>query len=464
MHTSVEISWLSAAVGGISTVGNHGETVFPESETINPYTPLLEWITDVLATCSETVAILSDSKTSLASFQSGPPAFFLFHWFTSVASIMFSLGMNGASTASGKYRGQAVYMFAFDIAYEMGDEPIKELLGQKVEQFKVDSSRRNPKHPFFYRPQMVRLPLVKAMGPFGPVELERVIKVLPIGAISITVTVPFEVERLGDLVTFHDLHLGERSLHAEVRELAERIYIQLRPQLVRPQEYLAEEEAYTVFCLESASVLPAPELRAEDWLHRNRRHVAGLLTQETDAENLSEQEAMESTSRYISYYQSDLAVMDWDAALVIDEPQDFAEVLYVIELANLHLAELEAYDRLLDRALERSYRDLRQRSYRKREVVISLREIRVDLARFSDELSNITKFIGDWHLARVHEMIASRFHLGEWHRMVDEKLRTLDNLYQLLQHDQSNRWMLILESTIVLLFIIDLIMIFMLKQ
>jgi hypothetical protein len=354
-------------------------------------------------------------------------------------------------------------MFAFDIAYEMRREPITQLLGQKVEQFKVDPSKRSPKHPFFFRPQMVRLPLAKAMCPNGPVELERVIKILPIGAISITVIIPFEVERLEQLVDFHDLHLGERSLHAEVRELAERIYCDLRPFLIKPQEYLAEEEAYTVFCLETSSVLPAPEQRAEDWLNTHRREVAALLTQEPDPEKLSEQEASESTNRYLSYYQNDIAVIDWDAALVIDEPADFAEALYVIELGNLHLAELEAYDRLLDRAIERSYRDLRLRHVRKREMLFLLREIRVDLARFGDELSNITKFIGDWHLARVHEMISSRFHLAEWHSTLDEKVRTLDNLYQMLQHDQTNRLMLILETTIVLLFIMDLVMLFLLK-
>src|SRR5439155_979149 len=83
-----------------------------------------------------------------------------------------------------------------------------------------------------------------------------------------------------------------------------------------------------------------------------------------------------------------------------------------------------------------------------------LREIRVDLARLSDELSNITKFFGDWHLARIYENISARFHLGDWHRTIDEKLKTLANLYQLLQHDQTNRWMLMLEATIVLLFVI----------
>ncbi|HEV8544392.1 MAG TPA: hypothetical protein VGR78_18535 [Verrucomicrobiae bacterium] len=370
--------------------------------------------------------------------------------------------MNSHPPKEARYRGEAVYMFAFDLAYEMAREPVQQLLGEKVEQFKFDPSKRTPKHPFFFRPQMVRLPICKRIGPSGPIEIERVIKILPIGAISITARVPFEVERLEDLVDFHDLQFGDRSLHGEVREVAEKIYVELRPHLIRPMEYLAEEEAYTVFCLETGTLLPAPEFRAEDWLNAHRRAVAALLTQETDLEKLSEQEANESTSRYLSYYQNDLVVIDWDAALVVDEPKDFAEVIYVMELANLNLAELEAYDRLLDRALERSYRDLRGRQSRKRkEILMELREIRIDLARYNDELSNITKFFGDWHLARVYETIASRFHLGDWHSIVDEKLKTLDNLYQILQHDQSNRWMLTLEVTVVLLFIIDLIILFM---
>ena len=65
-----------------------------------------------------------------------------------------------------------------------------------------------------------------------------------------------------------------------------------------------------------------------------------------------------------------------------------------------------------------------------------LREIRIDLARFSDELSNITKFFGDWHLARIYENLSARFHLADWHRTIDGKLKTLDDLYQILNHDQ----------------------------
>ena len=361
-----------------------------------------------------------------------------------------------------QYVGEVVYIYAFDVAYEMIRRPVRELLGQPVAQFVVDASKRSPRHLFFYRPQMVRLPPLERIGPSGPVRMERVIKLLPVGAFSITVRVPFEVARIEDLVAFHDLQFTNGSLHQEVRRLAEEVRRELDAYFIRPVQQLAEEEAYTVFCLESPLLTEEGQsLRTEHWLRANRREVASLLTQEPDIDHLSKQEADESTGRFLSYYESDLVVIDWDAALIIDERQNFDETLYVMELANLQLAELEAYDRILDDSLERAYRDLTVRPMRGRSVMLrELREIRFDLARFSDELSNITKFFGDWHLARIYENISARFHLADWHRTIDGKLQTLDDLYQLLNHDQTNRWMLILEVTIVLLFVIDLVILF----
>ena len=361
-----------------------------------------------------------------------------------------------------QYGGEVVYIYAFDIAYDMSRRPIPELLGQPVAQFSVDTSKRSPRHLFFYKPQMIRLPPNERIGPYGPVRVERAVKLLPVGAISITVRVPFSVKNIEELVAFHDLQFSNGSLQEEVRQLADDLRRELEPYMIRPVGRLEEEEAYTVFCIESPLLTPeGGRLGAEQWFGMHRREIAALLTQESDIAQLSEQEASESTSRYLSYYEDDLVVIDWDAALLIDERKEFDETLYIMELANLQLAELEAYDRLLDEAFERSYRDLRLRPIRSRSDVLSdLREIRIDLARFSDELSNITKFFGDWHLARLYETIASRFHLADWHRTINEKLKTLDNLYQLLKHDQTNRWMLLLEMTIVLLFVIDLVLLF----
>src|SRR5215469_6230382 len=106
---------------------------------------------------------------------------------------------------------------------------------------------------------------------------------------------------------------------------------------------------------------------------------------------------------------------------------------------------MEAYDRILDDSLDRAYRDLTFRHFRgRRSIMRELREIRIDLARLSDELSNITKFFGDWHLARIYKGLSDRFHLADWHRTIDEKLKTLDDLYQILRADQNNRTMMVL--------------------
>ena len=358
-----------------------------------------------------------------------------------------------------RYRGEVVYLYAFDVAYDTARKPIRELLGQPVAQFSVDASKRSPRQLFFYRPQMVRLPPMERVGPLGPVRMERVIKLLPVGAIGISVRVPFAVAHFEELVAFHDLQFSNGALNEEVRRLAQEVTTELRGHLVRPQAQLPEEEAYTVFCI-AAPVLNAANqpMNAEQWFQEHRRQVAALLTQEEATERLSKQEAEESTARYLSYYDNDVVVVDWDAALLVDEPRDFDETLFIMELANLQLAELEAYDRLLDHALERSYRDLGERPLRsRRDTLRELREIRIDMARFNDELSNATKFFGDWHLARIYEKISARFHLADWHRTIEGKLKTLDDLYQILKHDQNTRVMLWLEIAIVLLFVIDLV-------
>ncbi|MEN9546606.1 MAG: hypothetical protein RLZZ356_1338 [Verrucomicrobiota bacterium] len=361
------------------------------------------------------------------------------------------------NTASPKarLRGEVVYFFAYDIAYELSRELPASVMGHAVSEYRLDASKRNPKHLVFYRPRMIRLPDEQRQGPHGPVSIRIEAKILPIGAISLRVRVPFEVSHLADLVAYHDLQFQDGTLDQEIRRLAERLRAELAPWVLRANEALSEEEAYTVFCLEPP-VDDGTPFRSGIWLETHRESIAGLLNQENDPACLSDQETHESTSRHISYYQHDLAVIDWDAALLVDTPSEWEECLYAIEVANLQLAELEAYDRHLDLVLERSYRDLAGGPMRTRKALLtSLRELRIDMARFSDELSNINKFLGDWHLARIYETAAIRFHLSDWKKGVEEKLKTVGELHELLKSDHSNRWMMALEITVVLLFILD---------
>jgi len=358
------------------------------------------------------------------------------------------------------YRGEVVYIYAYDIAYDIKNEPVERILGQPTKDYLVGPSKRIPKQMFFYRPRVAEfVPEKRALDNGQSVEIRKSVKIFGVGAMTVQVRVPFEVERLEDLVDYHDLEFAGRGLDDEVGEFAERVLKDLEPNCVRPVGTLTQAEAYTVFCI---GVLPGVSgehgARAEDWLKANRRRVASLLMQEEDDEVLSEQEAYESTGLYLSYYGDDLVVVDWDSAVVVGQQDALDDVLHIMELANVQLVELAAYDRVLDEALQVAYSDMNKQTVRStRKMLENLRELRIDLARISDELSNITKFFGDWHLAKTHRNLMDRFHLGDWQRIIGEKTRTLDGLYQILLQNRLNSVMLLLEVTIVLLFIIDLV-------
>ena len=359
------------------------------------------------------------------------------------------------------FHGEVVCFFACDLAHEMRREPVARLLGQPVVAHAVDPSARNPRRLSFYRPQMVPLPPVERQGPHGPVQVRRTVTVVSLGALSITVRIPFAVADLAELAAYRDPQLDGRRLADEVRALAEEARRELLPLLVAPHDAQSELVAYSAIVLTRPPVPVAEGFQAEAWLQQHRRGVAGLLLQEADPAPLSEQQVQQATARWLSYYGHDLAVVGWDAALLVEPTAAVEQSLYIMELANLQLTELEAYDRILDQAVERSYRDVRRPS----RVLLNrslhhLRELRIDLARLSEELENTTKFFGDWYLARLYGELAGRLHLHAWHRAIDDKLSTIDDMYQLAKQDAQNRWMLVLEASILLLFIVEVVALF----
>ena len=157
-------------------------------------------------------------------------------------------------------------------------------------------------------------------------------------------------------------------------------------------------------------------------------------------------------------------VIDWDAALVVDLDRPPEDVLFVLELANLQLEEFQWMDRVLDGYLDRAHADLGRRRWwsvgATAAVLRSLRRLRLDLARLADAVAHATKFVGDWHLARVYALARERFHLDQWRASVGERLGQLDELYTLARGEVNDRRMLWLEAAIVLLFVIDLVLLF----
>jgi hypothetical protein len=203
------------------------------------------------------------------------------------------------------------------------------------------------------------------------------------------------------------------------------------------------------------------------WLGDQRREVAGLLT-ETAASQLSEAQVGEVLRIQRSFENTDLAVIDWDAALVVDLTGYVDDVLYALELANLQLEEFRVMDRRLDTYLDRAYDDLDRRRLPlfggATKTLRHLRRFRVDVAKLTDEVTHITKFFGDWHLARVYLGARDRFYLDQWRASVEQRLAQLDKLYSVFHAEVNEQRMLWLEAIIVVFFAIDLLILLFLRR
>lgn len=362
-------------------------------------------------------------------------------------------------------KGDIIYLYAYDIAYEANLAEIEKRMSGVAERFRLGRIKDAPRDFPVYHPLLIEMEEVRLDTAGGPVTLKISVKLFALGAVSVKVRVPVDGERIMDFLAFRNLSFTDgTTLDGRVQAIVQRFFDDWKPLLDTPVTALEEAEVYTVFCLNPPVAETGAGEPMEPWLRRHEREVAALLDGEADASRLSEQEVQETLKYRYSYYQNDLAVVDWDTALLVDTPKGYQETLYVLEVANLQLEELKVYDAKLDQVLDKAYDDVeivtRPHAFRARQHVLDeLREIKMDLTKVADELSNITKFFGDWHLARIYMGCAARFHLSEWEDNVNGKLRALDGLYTMLQQDSTNRVMMVLEISIVALFIIDLIII-----
>ncbi len=350
---------------------------------------------------------------------------------------------------------EILHLFAWDVAYELSLSEASRVLAPAVEAA-VRPEKAAPRDIPNERSIHVTLPDVVA----GPLSIKLSANLFQFGVIALTLRYRATGDRLSDFAAHHDPRLeGGSTLNEIARKALDGLMDRIRPGLKRPRISPDLPEAFTVFRFTPDDVGMKD---AGAWLIEHGADVAGLLTGEADPGRLSAMEVEETLRERYSYYRDDLVVIDWDAALIVD-PGQAADVVRVFELANLQLVEYRHYDQELDRVVGRAYDDLerltsrRMFSFRAGDLLRELRELRVSVSEVADEVENATKYIGDWHLARQYMGCASRFHLPEWRRTVEDRLKTLDELYNLVAAESSNQKMLILEIIIVVLFVVDLV-------
>lgn len=351
-------------------------------------------------------------------------------------------------------KGEVIYLYAFDVANEIITPRVQEILSEKPFPFEIRQDRTLPKDMPLYKPLAIQPAPLKALLYGAPVRL--LIRIYDVGVVTVMMRVPFETKLLSDLMRFHDPKLEDGlKLDKVATNFCAKVCDSLKDSVIGRTEFPPPPEAYTVFCVTDLG----GTRDAIGWLAEERREVAGLLT-ETNAANLSENQVTEVIRIQRSFERTDLVVIDWDAALVVDLTGYVDDVLYALELANLQLEEFRMMDQRLDTYLDKAYEDLDRSGWAvfgtANKTLRHLRRFRVDVAKLTDEVTHITKFFGDWHLARVYLGARDRFYLDQWRASVEQRLAQLDKLYSVVHTEVNEQRMLWLEIIIVIFFALDL--------
>jgi hypothetical protein len=271
------------------------------------------------------------------------------------------------------------------------------------------------------------------------------------------------VARLKVNATIEELHsISEKLVSPGIGTIDEYIDRQYRavleevlPALTGPRPE-SEHETYLTFCFADVGQT------LDSFLRENERSLTTLLSGEPFGYPVHESQIRKAMSNPFSYSESDLAVFDIDRAIVVDLDRDYEDVLLICELANYQFLELRSLDRLLDRWLDEAEDDvsaiakkskrLKTRALRKK--FGKIQALRLDALFILENLENSAKIIGDYFLGTVYEHICGIFNTSGWTRSVERRLDALQNIYEIVKVDRSERTMLILDIVFIIVCII----------
>ena len=351
--------------------------------------------------------------------------------------------------------GSLLLYYCFDVGDEILLEKIESIFGEAPTTSHLVVERLTPAYV-----QYRRAPLLIEVGQFAlsthsaPAVCRA--KLYDFGVISIIFKLPLHGELQGLIGMATEL-IGNPKVYQLAREQLQRLQGALAPGIVQASHSAETEwEDYAIFSIEQFE----RPLSAQQLLSDYGTEIAKILR--CEIEPLSPAELSEAIRQPLSYYEDELALIDWNATFLYDPRQSY-DVPDVLEYAVAMLLELRTYDALLDRVLDRAYDDLEKKpslmTLRPFATIIDyLSEVKLDVSEVIEKVTNSLKLVGDPYLARVYTVAATRFGLSAWEASVRQKLATVESLYELLSERTQARQLLVLELLIVVLFVLDILL------
>jgi hypothetical protein len=259
-----------------------------------------------------------------------------------------------------------------------------------------------------------------------------------------------------DLVTASQEVIENDAVEAQAEAALQRILGRVGTFLEDKHHAVLDEE-YVVVGVSAFD----PPLSAAEVLERHGGDIAQILRGERQP--LSAQERDEVLRHRLSYLADDLVVAAWNAAFIYDNEAAMSGAADVLEFANSQLLEFRYHDERLEAALGRIYGNLQHPRWTDnligRRYLRATRELHslfIDVNELTDRTENALKLVGDVYSARLFTIVAARLGLDHWKRNVEEKLKTLDDIYRFAVEQTRVSQGNILELVIVLILVFEL--------
>jgi hypothetical protein len=346
-------------------------------------------------------------------------------------------------------KGTCHALFAYDVAHSIDLDECERRITAMKQRARLRPTRRAPKY-LDYTPAPLRISAAADAVDVGAFRTQPQVDVVlfDFGGVSVSYALPLACD-LPDLIALSSALYDNAPLLADSRRRVELLLDSLGSAAVRPR-ITDWVETYSVFQIESMTPASTPAELLEGQAH----DLARILRAEQAP--LSEQEVADATSARLSFATDDLSLIDWNGAVVFD--RDPADIIAVLEFANVELLEMRFLDRQLDAALDAAYEVLGRRSWWRDWIPGSFRadlhhlaQMQVDSAILFEGVNNTLKLVGDQYLARLYRLVSQRLHLAEWDASILRKLTSLESIYEKMS-DLSASWRLeLLEWVIILL-------------
>jgi hypothetical protein len=359
-------------------------------------------------------------------------------------------------------RGSVLVLIQFDVCEEIRLDELRKIFGARTAD--ANFKHQAPGYVRYQRPPVEETldPLVLETGE----RLDGEIKYYDYGVVSLVFELPFS----GSWDTLIDLSCRWTS-DPNFEALASRVVKQklelAAPALVKPYTTEWLQEDYFIFHvreirLDEGGTNSAPS--ANDLLAAKGDRIAQVVRGETS--QLSEGERQEILQSRISYYPNDLAVIGWNAAFIYDTPAGAETAIQLLQYANSQLLEFRHYDELLTKELEDVYDFLEKGGtglwsrWRTARAAARLHTVLLDVNELTERADNAIKFLSDMFSARLYKLAASKVGVPDYKDLVQEKLKTAEDLYRFMvdQFNQSRAF--VLELMVVVILIIELVYFF----